>query len=222
MPPTSPCEAVVAEQPDQDPVREPFRDRRVEAAEDDPRERREDPRVEQGGGHDREGEERDQRRVDDVDGGETEGEDEDSGDGREPGLEQDRADHEGCVGHAAGASQPDDPRERRPHASGDVLGEHRGHLRLERDAVPDADPEGGEQPPPADREEEVVHGQHRERRGEEDRIGVGEPRERVGPHVPEDVAEEREEDGDERELEPDDDTPAAEERWEPARHRLRV
>ena len=72
--------------------------------------------------------------------GEAGGEDEDAGHGREPRLEQDRADDEGRVVDAAGAAQPDDPRERRPDPARDVLGEHRRHLGLERDPVRHPDP----------------------------------------------------------------------------------
>ena len=82
--------------------------------------------------------------------------------------------------------------------------------------------EGREQPPPADRKEQVVGAQNGERGREVERVGVGEPRKRVRPHVAEHVTEEGEEDGDDGELQPDEHTPAAKERRKPARHCSRV
>src|SRR5204862_329138 len=49
-----------------------------------------------------------------------------------------------------------DSRRRRPDAAGDVLGEHRDHLCLQSHAVPDLDLEAGEDPHPAEDEDEVV------------------------------------------------------------------
>ena len=50
------------------------------------------------------------------------------------------------------------------------------------------------------------------------RVGVREPRDRVGPDVPKRIPEESEDGRDERQLEPDEHAPAPEERRKPARH----
>ena len=72
-------------------------------------------------------------------------------------------------------AQRDDARRRRPDTAGHVLREHREHLRLERDAIRDPNPVGGEDAHPAQDEDEVVrsqdgHGDRRDRRG---RHGAG-------------------------------------------------
>ena len=58
-------------------------------------------------------------------------EDDDAGDRREPGLEQDRREHDRRVLDAE-PPQRDDARSRRPDAARDVLREHREHLGLQR------------------------------------------------------------------------------------------
>ena len=179
QPAHEPREAVVDEQAHEGAVRETRRLGGIEAAEERAGERREDARVEQHREEGPEGEERPERRVDLLHGRQAGDEDEDPGDGREPGFEEDRAEDERGVVDAARAAKPDDAGERRPDAARDVLRQHRGHLGLERDPIGDANPERGQDPLPADDEQEVVGGEdrQRERRGRAGRR----PRATAGP-----------------------------------------
>ena len=77
----------------------------------------------------------------------------------------------------------DDARRRRPDASGDVLREHREHLGLQRDAIRDPDPVRGEDPHPAEHEDEVVDGDDRGRDHDVADVRVAQQRLGVGPHV---------------------------------------
>ena len=174
------------------------------------RDGREHGRVEQEGDQHGERGEREQRCVAAADDREPDDEDADAGERREPGLEHDRREHDRRVLDAE-AAQRDDARGRRPDAAGDVLGEHREHLRLQRVAVRDPDPVGGEDAQPAEHEDEVVDGDDRGRDRDVAEVGVAQQRRRLRPDVPQRVGERAEQDAEADQLERDVDALVAEE-----------
>ena len=122
-----------------------------------------------------------------------------AGDGREPGLEQDRREHHGGVVDAC-AARRDDARGGRPDAAGDVLREHREHLRAQHRAVAEADAVGAQDALPAQHEEQVVGRQQDVREQDELEVGVAQARPGVAHGIAELVAEEGEQDDGGRDL----------------------
>jgi hypothetical protein len=84
---------------------------------------------------------------------------------------------------------------------GDVLGEHREHLGLQRDHVRHADPHRREDQQPADDEEQVVRREDAEPEHELDDVRVLQPRAGLRPDVAHRPGERAEERRDARELE---------------------
>ena len=150
-----------------------------------------DARVQQRCDHEREQHDRRDRRVDAVHPDQRDHEHEHARDGREAGLDRHRRRDERRVVHAR-APQRDHPRGGRPHSAGDVLGQHRDHLRAQRDRVVDPHAPVGEDPDPADDEDEVVRGDGDAGEHEQHRVGVAEISAggmEGAPHGPRDRAE---------------------------------
>ena len=100
----------------------------ADAPQHPPGDRPEDARLDEDCEHPAEGDERPERRVHVVDEWEADDEHDHTCDRREAGLEQHRRGDEGCVGYAR-APRRDDAGGGSPDRAGDVLREHREHLR---------------------------------------------------------------------------------------------
>ena len=98
-------------------------------------------------------------------------EDDHSRDRREARLEQHRRGDERRVGHA-GAARRDDPRSRSPDRAGDVLREHRDHLRPQSRRIGQPDAPLQEDPHPTEHEHEVVRSERRAAEPEQNEVRV--------------------------------------------------